>query len=261
MFDASQLQYPPPQSPEDEGTGLFPVDFLLEDALRLGLQWFKTDPAAPAAVFSHLTTSFLSQKYGIAKVNEIAAFIRKYEIRIVQHFSLIDEQMPCISIQLLDSSEMENRAGFDDFAGVVDTMNSQNEVIGRSELKYTPVQDSIHIGIHTSNTPDLCKYLYYLVIYILILFKPEFMKRGLQLSTFRATDLSKINEYLPANIYSRFINFSTFSIAKVDAGLLPMITKFNVEVSGEEAPTDTGSDGVLTNIEVGIGLVDIQEGS
>jgi hypothetical protein len=254
MFDQSQLQYPPQPSLEDEGTGLFPVDFLLEDAIRLGLNWFKTDPKAPSAVFSHLTTSFLSTKYGISKVNEIAAFIKKYDIRIVQHFSLIDEQMPCISIQLLDSSEMQERAGFDDFAGEVDQLNAQNEVVGRSELKYTPVQDSIHIGIHTSNTPDLCKYLYYLIVYILILFKPEFQRRGLQLSTFRATDLSKINEYLPANIYSRFINFSTFSIAKVDAGLLPMITNLNVEVSGVQTPTDMG-------INVGIGLVDIQESS
>jgi hypothetical protein len=260
MLNPADLSYPPPDSTEDEGTGLFPVDFLIEDALRLGFDWFKTDPKAPAAVFSHLTTSFLSQKYGIAKVNEIAAFIKKYEIRIVQHFTLIDEQLPCISIQLLDAGEMPERAGFDDFAGTVDVMNGQNEIIGRNELKYSPVQDSVHIGIHCSNTPDLCKYLYYLVVYILVLFKPEFMKRGMQLSTFRATDLSKLNEYLPSNVYSRFINFSTFSIAKVDAGLLPMIMNLNVQVGGIEVPTDTGEDdGVITNIDLGIGLVDIQE--
>jgi|GEM_PF-6991291 len=252
------LSYPPPLITEDEGTGLFPVDFLLEDALRVGFDWFKTDPKAPNAVFSHLGTKFLSTKYGQAKINEIAAFIKKYDIRIVQHFSMIDEQMPTISIQLLDSSEMTERTAFADFAGTIDALNEQNEVIGRSEIKYTPVFDNVHIGIHTSNTPDLCKYLYYLIVYILLLFKPELEKRGLQLSTFRATDISKLNEYLPSNIYSRFINFSTYSVAKIDAGSLPMIKNFQVQVVGEESVLgvelpESGAD------KVGISVVDIQE--
>jgi hypothetical protein len=248
MITPSQLVYPPPPSTEDEGTGLFPVDFLLEDVIRIGLNWFKTDPTAPDAVFSHFKTAFLSAKYGESKITEIVDFITKYDVRIVQHFSMIDEVMPTISIQLLDGSEMTERAGLADHSGEIDTLNSQQEVIGRSEIQYSPILDNVHIGIHTSNTPDLCKYLYYLIIYTLLLFKPELEKRGLHLSTFRATDLSRINEYLPANIYSRFINFSVFTIARVDSGALPIVQS----IVGVHASSDT-----VESVEVGITLDDI----
>jgi hypothetical protein len=248
-INPQQLSWPPPPSPEDEGLGLYPVDFLLETVLRIGFDWFRTNDDAPAKVFSHLNTPFLAGKYGDKKIKEIADYIKKYDIRIVQHFSLIDEQMPTISIQLLDGGEMTERAGLADHADVIDQLNAENEVLGRSEVKYSPVTDNIHIGIHTSNTPDLCKYLYYLSMYILLLFKPELEKRGLQLSTFRATDLSKVNEYLPANIYSRFINFSVFSIARIDTGAMPIIKDFVGVMAGQ---SDNG-------VETGISLADIQE--
>lgn len=45
----------------------------------------------------------------------------------------------------------------------------------------------------------------------------------MQLGTFRATDLSRMNEYLPENMYSRFINFTSFSIASFDKGLVPIV--------------------------------------
>lgn len=254
MINPQQLSYPPPPSPEDEGTGLYPVDFLLETVLRAGFDWFKTDAGAPARVFSHLKTPFLSAKYGDAKIKEIADFVKKYDIRIVQHFSMIDETMPCISIQLLDGGEDISKTGLADHANVLDAMNANDEVLGRTEIKYAPVNDSIHIGIHATGTPDLCKYLYYLTIYILLLFKPELEKRGLQLSTFRATDLSKINEYLPNHVYSRFINFSVLSIARIDTGAMPIVDSF----VGVHASQDLSEEG---DVETGITLADIHEES
>jgi hypothetical protein len=47
--------------------------------------------------------------------------------------------------------------------------------------------------------------------------------RGMHLGTFRATDLSRLNEYLPENMYSRFINFTSFSIASFDKGIVPIV--------------------------------------
>jgi len=246
------LIYPPIEDPEDQGTGLFPVDFLVEDVLRTGLKWFVTDPNAPDAVFSHLKNAFLNPKYGEAKIQEIVNYLKKYELRIVQHWAMIGEQMPCISIQLLDGAEMVERAGLNDHEGIADAMTVGEGVTGRSEIKYSPISDSLHIGIHTADTPDLTKYIYYLVIYILLLFKSDLQTRGLHLSTFRATDLSKLNEYLPNSIYSRFINFTVQSFARVDAGALPIVKKF-VGVNIGDSDTNIGG------IAAGIILNDISD--
>lgn len=245
MYD----QYPPEELIEDAHTGLFPVDFVLESILKAGLEWFRNTEGSGKVVFGHLMDPWLA-KYGEAKIKEIEDFIKKYEIRIVQHFSLIDMTVPCISIQLLDGSEMTERAGLTDFAGEVDVLDMEDNVKGRTEVGYVPVYDSMQIGVHSTVTPDLVKYLYYLVAYILSTFKPEMEKRGLQLGTFRATDISRLNEFLPENMYSRFINFSVFSIARTDKGAVPIIENF----IGLHVNSDNVDD-----IELGITVADTGE--
>lgn len=241
-------------APTDQGetkeTGLHPVDFILESILKAGLEWFRTTPDAGNKVFGHLRDPWLA-KYGQPKIDEIAAYIRKYEIVVVQSFSLIDQQKPSISIQLLDGYEMTERAGFGDFKGTVDVLTMEDEVIGRTEIGYAALSDNIQIGIHAINTPDLVKYIYYLVIYILSSFKPEMENRGLQLGTFRATDLSRMNEYMPENMFSRFINFTVFSIASFDKGIVPIIEKImGVHIN----PSD------IESTELGIKVVDSKKG-
>lgn len=233
-------EYPPVAPAVDEFYGVYPVDFLLETILKAGLEWFRTDPLAPGYVFGHLKSPYLA-KYGQPKIDEIAAYIIKYDIKIVQSFSLIATNVPCISIQLLDAGEMTERAGLADFQGMADTLNMEQEVIGRREISYSPISDNIHIGIHCQDSPDLAKYLYYLVVYVLNSFKPQLETRGMMLGTFRATDLSRMNEYLPENLYSRFINFSIFTIASFDKGVVPIIEQFmGVSVS----PTSEGDAGL-----------------
>lgn len=244
---AGQYQYPAPPSNEEFHYGLYPVDFILETIIRGGIEWFKTDSTAPKKVFGHLMSPWLNTKYGEAKINEIAAFVRKYDITVVQHWALIDQSVPHISIQLLDGSEMVERAGLADFQKTIDTLNMENEVIGRTEVGYAPVLDNIQIGIHAITTPDLVKYLYYLVIYILNSFKPELEARGMQLGTFRATDLSRMNEYLPENMYSRFINFTSFSIASFDKGIVPIVERI-IGITVPTAPPH--GDAIETPVEV-----------
>lgn len=215
--------FPAPPTPEPVVYGVLPIDFLLETVLDAGLAWYRTDINNSKLVFGWLGTSWLSSRYGQAKIDEIWNYIEKYEVPIVQHFSLIDQTRPCLSIQLLDGSEMTERAGLEDHGGVVDTYDIDGNVTGRKQIRYSPIMDNVHIGIHVIGTPDLAKYLYYLVVYILNAYKPQLEERGLQLGTFRATDISRLNEYLPENMFSRFINFSTFSISKFDAGDMPII--------------------------------------
>jgi len=209
--------------------GVLPIDFLLETILDAGITWFRSDIENAKVVYGWLGTSWLDSKYGQNKINEIWNYINKYEVPIVQHFSLIDQTRPCLSIQLLDGAEMIERTGLEDHGGVVD--NVTGDVLTRREIRYSPIIDNVHIGIHVINTPDLAKYLYYLVIYILNAFKPQLEERGLQLSTFRATDISRLNEYLPENMYSRFVNFSVFSIAKIDAGSMPIVDNIIINIT------------------------------
>lgn len=252
MLGPGAFIYPPPAgSPQSEKElGLHPVDFILESILKAGLEWFKTDPDAPNKVFGHLRDPWLN-KYGQKKIDEIGAYIRKYDVRIVQHFSLIDKAVPSISIQLLDGSEMTERAGFADYKGSIDVLTMNDEIVGRTEIGYAAISDNIQIGIHAIGTPDLVKYLYYLVVYVLSAFKPEMENRGLQLGTFRATDLSRMNEYMPENLYSRFVNFTVFSIASFDKGMVPIIENImGVHIN----PSD------IEDIGLGINAVDIQQG-
>ena len=253
----NKLSYPSPQICPAEFEGIFPVDFILETILESGLEWFRTDPKAPDRVFGQLKADWLSVKYGDKKIAEIAEYIKKYQIRIVQHWALVAKQTPCISIQLLEASEEEGRAGLEDHYRNIDTINSEDAVLGREAQGYVPIVDNMHIGIHASETPDLVKYLYYLVIYLLSAFKSDLQDRGLQLTTFRATDLSRLNEYLPNNVYSRFINFQTFTVAPYKRENLPILdTILGLTVNLE---TQEGS-GTGLQTEGGLGICPESEG-
>lgn len=258
MINPQQMTYPAPKLTSPTYHGLYPIDFVLETIIRVGLEWFRTTPEAPKLVYGHLMAPWLAEKYGEAKIQEIAAFIAKYKIEVVQHWAQIPQVLPCFSIQLLDGSEDLQKVGMADFARTADVLNMENAIVGRSEVGYEPMLDNIHIGIHTESTPDLAKYLYYLLIYILNAFKVQLEARGLQLGTFRATDLSKLQEYLPNTVYSRFVNFTCLSISTYDKGGVPIIEKIlGVHVpEGSDATSDNVVDptkGLLLNEEDGNG--------
>jgi hypothetical protein len=247
--------YPPDlnETAKDCKFGIYPVDFIIETILNAGLTWFRTTPGAPNAVYGHLTEPYLS-KYGQAKIDEITDFIKTTEIRIVQHWALIDQTVPNISIQLLDAAEREDRAGLDDHSGDLDIIeDGTGNILGREQLGYVPILDNVHIGIHAVDTPDLVKYLYYLVIYILMAFKPQLQERGIQLSTFRVTDLSRMNDYLPNNMYSRFINFSVYTTSSIKKGELPILEEIlGIHLRGED-------DGTIDEINGGITVSNVEQ--
>lgn len=236
-INQNQFIYPPIIE-ESFLPGVYPVDFIVETILRAGINWFLTDPEAPGLVFGQLKAPWLS-KYGEPKINEISAYIAKYDIKIVQHFSLVAQSVPCISIQLLDGNEEEARAALDDHMEMQDAIGENNAVAGRQQFGYAPIIDNVHIGIHAHTTPDLTKYLYYLIVYVLSSFKPQLQERGLNLTTFRVTDISKLNEYLPENIYSRFINFSMWTMAPFRKGKVPIIERIlGVHVPPQDRPNE-----------------------
>jgi len=257
MMGNYQTEYPPQSSSNEVVYGVLPVDFLLEVVLTQGVEWFKNDPKAPSLVYGHLYKPWLA-KYGPAKAVEIRDYVRKYGVKVAQSFALIDAQMPSFSIQLLDGGESTDRSGLVDHQSMVDAVDFEQNVIGRSEVGFISMTDNVHIGIHNINTPDLTKYLYYLVVYILSSSKDLMEKYGLMLGTFRATDISRLNEFLPENMYSRFINFSVYTIASFDKGSVLIVDSIQgINVATD--PTDL-SDTDL-ELEFGMTLSDISQGA
>lgn len=223
----------------DSFSGVYPIDFILQTVIEEGLELFRSNPEnMPNLVFGHFVATYL-QKYGQAKIDEIAKYIRETQIPVVQHFALIPQQLPCFSILLLNGREDEQYAGFDDHAEQVDVLNSEGTAIeDREYFKYSPMMDEIQIGIHNSNTPDLTKYLYYFLVHIFITSKTALIRRGLELTTWNATDISRVNEYLPENVFSRFVNLTALSTPRFSLDEdVTIVTDFDIspdDITGVE---------------------------
>ena len=237
--------YPPRTVKKDCATGVIPIDFLVERTIERGIEWFRKDPSAAGKVFAHLLDADLADKYGQSKINEIQKYIIDTEIDVKQSFPIEDAEVPMISINLQSSTEMIAQAGLDDYAGAVFALGVDGSRIGGVEQGYTPIRDEVLIGIHASASPDKTKYLYYLVIYILNAFKDQLESRPGKLNslfniTWRATDMSRLNEWLPSHIFSRFVTLTAEHYAIFDkAAPVPFVDNFNVEV---EVEVETGVD-------------------
>lgn len=225
-----QTIFPPPRRTPDSLLGLYPTDFIVEDVLDDGLKWFRSTPGAEQQVFGRLLMPAVIGRYGQAKIDEIAKYIRGFEIRIIQAFPVEDTQMPAISINLADANQPERYEALTHYAGAVDSLGPSDEVVGRKEIGYLPIQDSILIGIHATGTPDKVKYLYYLVSYVIASALDRFNEMGFIDVSLRATDMSRFNDLLPANVYTRFLTLSVSTVPKYEKGVVPMVDSFNVNV-------------------------------
>jgi hypothetical protein len=226
--------YPPEETDAVQYMGIYPVDFLFEEILSDGFDWFKSDPDAPSLVFGNLKKGRLAARYGQAKIDEISDFIKTKKIRIIQAFPLDGEMSPSISINLTSSNEMLANAGLDDYAEDSDVLGSEDSILSRTEVGYTSITDNVLIGIHAIGSPDTVKYLYMLVLYLLNACRSDFDAEGLKSLTCSATDMSRLNEYLPANMFSRFITASVLSFAKFRKHVVPMVESISLTVDIDE---------------------------
>ena len=222
--------FPQPSSAVADRFGIYPTDFIVESILDEKLKWFRSTPKAEHDVFGRLLMPQIAKRYGEAKIAEIAKYIRDTDIRIIQAFPAEDAQMPMISINLGDSAEAEQYSGLNRFAGHVDNLGPTGNVVGRQEVGYIPIQDSILIGIHASGTPDKVKYLYQFVAYSLASSISQFEAMGFFSVTQRATDMSRFNEYLPANIFTRFMTLTLTTMPRFKKDVVPMVDSIVVNV-------------------------------
>ena len=229
------FNFPPPLVDKKCVTGIIPIDFYLERQLEIGLHWFRTTQDAPNEVFGHLIDEFLNDKYGQPKIDEIAKYIRETEIDVKQSFPMEDEEVPSISINLQSSMEIPNYVALDKHAGQIPTLGSDGSIKGSAQLGYTPIRDDVLIGIHATGSPDKVKYLYYLVTYIINAFREQLEDRPDKINSlfnisWRATDISRLNEYLPTHLFSRFVTVTADHYAIFNKVPVPFINNFDVRV-------------------------------
>ncbi len=68
--------------------------------------------------------------------------------------------------------------------------------------------EQIDIGIHAHGDKNTVLWLYYILVWILLRFKPEIERRCMDLTTFSASDFRRDNQFLGENIFSRWVRLS-----------------------------------------------------
>ena len=90
-------------------------DLVIESAIRDGVANLRNNPKIIEDVFSSLTRSYASRKYGNAEIERIKTLILKKEINVVHSFHEVQASTPCYSIQLGNDEEDRRLARLDDF--------------------------------------------------------------------------------------------------------------------------------------------------
>jgi len=91
-------------------------DLVLETIIRDGLELVRRKPSILEQIFGSLTADNLQMKYGQAEINRIKRWVREDEVAIVQAFSQVNTNLPCVSIQLLAEDEDLGHAVLSDYA-------------------------------------------------------------------------------------------------------------------------------------------------
>jgi hypothetical protein len=87
-------------------------EWVIESVLRDGLNELRLNLTRLDDLFSKFTMTYFNNQYGQNKINELKTYIQNNQIKIVHALQIQPTDMPCISIQLLSSDEMEDDQQF-----------------------------------------------------------------------------------------------------------------------------------------------------
>ena len=171
----------------------------LQRVIQVGLAGLKTDRAAFDDIFAMYNHSNMVNDYGPAYIDTIWAWFTETRIPVVQAWALNKTRIPGISIHLNTESEDESKAAIGDFYGI-DV--EEDQAIGTGVFTV-----NLDIGIHADKTGDEVLWLYYIVSYVLFNQKRLAEDMGLMLHTFSGSDYGKRMDWMPENIWSRWIKY------------------------------------------------------
>jgi hypothetical protein len=98
------------------------TEFTIETVIRDGLGDLRSNPAAFDDLFSKFTSTFFNNQYGQEHINKLKTYIQNNQVRIVHSFAQVPTSVPCVSIQILKSSETPKLQQFSNEAEDVDTV-------------------------------------------------------------------------------------------------------------------------------------------
>lgn len=201
---------------------IFP-DFVLQTVVQETLEEISNDSNILDQLFSEFKRAHFNKTYGQAEIDEIRAYFEKKQIRVVTSWSMVKSEYPCYSIQLLQSQEIDGEAALGDYLEA-EFLGDDGEEVNKypSSLNYpqtipdhtskvdvtgVPIRESILIGSHAPDKPNIARYMAWVLHYILRSKRNVLIDRGLDRSTIGFSDFARQNEYLPENIFTRFCTF------------------------------------------------------
>lgn len=104
-------------------------ELILESIIRDGIQNVRADKTIIDDVFSQLTRSYASRKYGTSEITKIKSLIDK-EIAVLYSYHQVDSKVPCFSIMVGGDDEFKPRAHLGDHYDEV-----QEDIVNPTELQ------------------------------------------------------------------------------------------------------------------------------
>lgn len=126
-------------------------DLIIESVIRDGFQNARRNEEVIDDVFGNLSRAFAEKKYGDKEINKIKSLVQNNEVSIVHSFNLVDANMPCVSIQLLNDLEDERRAHLGDQIGFND-IPFADQTVTVIVSSFTPTAYDLVTGLVT--VPD-----------------------------------------------------------------------------------------------------------
>lgn len=97
------------------------TEFTIETVIRDGLGNLRANPLAFDDLFSKFRSAFFNNQYGQAHIEKLKTYIQNNQVRIVHSFAQVPTSVPCVSIQIVKSSETPKLQQFSNEAEDVDT--------------------------------------------------------------------------------------------------------------------------------------------
>lgn len=173
-------------------------EVVVQKVITHGIKQLRANKDAFVDLFEQYDCDELSAQYGANYIEKMWNWFSTTKIPVIQAWSFNAEKIPCISIQLANETEAEDKAAIGDIAGV---FGEEGET---STGVFTVLVD---IGIHANKAGDQVLWLYYIVSYILFKHKLMAHRLGLKLHTFQASDYNKDATKMGENVWSRWIRF------------------------------------------------------
>lgn len=174
-------------------------EIMLQKAIQVGITNLRNDDAAFNQIFCQYLDPLLVADYGQAYIDKIRVWFKTTNIPVLQPWSLNAQRIPCYSIHLTNEVEDETKAAAGDYMGMEDDLSSSVGVSVFSTM--------VDIGIHANRASDEVLWLYYILSYILFKEKLLIDRLGMQLTTFSASDYTKVEIKMTENIFTRWIRF------------------------------------------------------